>query len=766
MTIRDLNHHLAMSAIAALTMWVALVAWGPFLAVPGDYLGPVALIAAALALSGAFLRALGTPTPLILLVQSGVLVSTLCRALAGSYLPDRKTLDAVGAALATARDAAQDYAAPIGPEAPPVAPLLILGGAALVLTMDLLACSLRRVPLSGLALLAAYAVPVGIPTEGSTWFSFLLAATGFLALLHLDARHRMQRWGRAVGPNDRDEWTDLNPLGEALRVGAGRIGAVAIGAAVAAPLVIPVMDLGLFGAGGGGAGDIRIDKPITDMRRDLQRPDDRPLITVRTDDPQPAYLRVAALHRYTGAEWSSGDRDVRSSNQADGALPAPAGVGPDVARRTYDYDVTIAEEFDSTWLPTQFPAASVTAEQDWRFDPDSMDFLASEGQTTAGIDYTMTAIEHDFDSDDHFRDATPGDVDEEFLALPDTVPTSVGSLADEVTRGATSDYERAVRLQRWFRSEFTYSLERAPVGTGNNTLSGFLAPEGRVGYCEQFASAMGVMARHLGIPTRVAVGFLRPERNADGSWTYSSHDLHAWPELYFSGAGWVRFEPTPAGRAANVPTYTSLSDDRTEADPATGPDQDAAGDQASAGPTAAPRDPSPTGAAADPIEEQDGWFSWPLLATIGGVVLLLAAATPQWWRRRQRRHRLGNNADTAWDELWATAHDFGVNWPGDRSPREIAAVLALRLRTLEETDALQRLVGAVEEERYGRGWRGGDRAAYAASLTDDTERCSRGLAQSVTRGARLRGRWLPRSVFTRPPRGGALHDREPVPLGR
>ena len=76
----------------------------------------------------------------------------------------------------------------------------------------------------------------------------------------------------------------------------------------------------------------------------------------------------------------------------------------------------------------------------------------------------------------------------------------------------------------------------------------------RVGYCEQFAAAMAAMGRVLGIPSRVVVGFLDGTTQEDGRILYTSDDRHAWPEMYFTGVGWVRFEPTPGSRAGATPS--------------------------------------------------------------------------------------------------------------------------------------------------------------------------------------------------------------------
>ena len=198
-----------------------------------------------------------------------------------------------------------------------------------------------------------------------------------------------------------------------------------------------------------------------------------------------------------------------------------------------------------------------------------MDFLAGEdGLSTAGMRYTMTAVDLDLTADRLARAGiAKGTVSDLFTDLPDDLPAMVEDLAEEVTRTAATPYEKAVALQDWFREDggFEYSLDRAE-GSGSDALVDFLSerPGGRVGYCEQFASAMAVMARMVGIPARIGVGFLSPDSTGPNTYEYSAHDMHAWPELYIDGGGWVRFEPTPSARVADVPDYTepqSAADD-------------------------------------------------------------------------------------------------------------------------------------------------------------------------------------------------------------
>ena len=151
---------------------------------------------------------------------------------------------------------------------------------------------------------------------------------------------------------------------------------------------------------------------------------------------------------------------------------------------------------------------------------------------------------------------------------PSNVPEVVSSTAKTVTAGATTPYARAMAIQRYLRStEFSYSLQ-SPVqggydGNGLSVLADFLTQKS--GYCIHFASAMAVMARLEGIPSRIAVGYA-PGRPTGATVAVSgqgplpefevdARDAHAWPELYFQGVGWVAFEPTPS--RGIVPAYAT-----------------------------------------------------------------------------------------------------------------------------------------------------------------------------------------------------------------
>src|SRR5439155_1388220 len=116
-----------------------------------------------------------------------------------------------------------------------------------------------------------------------------------------------------------------------------------------------------------------------------------------------------------------------------------------------------------------------------------------------------------------------------------------------IVAGAGTPYAKALALQNYLRTRYAYSLD-VPPGHDDNAMERFLFVSRR-GYCEQFAGTYAAMARAVGLPSRVAVGFTPGVLARDGKYHVSGRYAHAWPEVYVDGYGWVAFEPTP-GRGA------------------------------------------------------------------------------------------------------------------------------------------------------------------------------------------------------------------------
>jgi transglutaminase-like putative cysteine protease len=138
--------------------------------------------------------------------------------------------------------------------------------------------------------------------------------------------------------------------------------------------------------------------------------------------------------------------------------------------------------------------------------------------------------------------------------------TAYGQLlvrARAVAGDTPSPYAAAVSLERWLRTTggFTYSTH-PPATPGVPPLAGFVL-DTKTGYCQHYAGAMALMLRLLGVPARVAVGFVRGKYK-DGAWVITDHDAHAWVEVWFRGYGWLPFDPTP-GRGRLAASYSSAS---------------------------------------------------------------------------------------------------------------------------------------------------------------------------------------------------------------
>jgi len=766
------------SLLAGLTTWVALWSWAGFVERPSGYLVPVLGACLIVAASGMLLRSGRVPRVLIVLFQLVLLLVWLNRTWAadlmfGGWLPTSASMTQVSTRIQAGAQVAQAYAAPVPESAPQIFALLIIAGAGTAVLVDFLACGLRRVPLAGLPLLAVYSAPLSILDGGVSWWVFVACAVSFLFLLADDESERLSSWGRQLsGGSQIFDSLGTNVSTAAVRASARKIGFTATGLAVIVPIFIPTLGTSLFDGGGPGSGDgddaVSISNPIVDLQRDLTRGQDVELLRVQTPDRDPSYLRISVLDFFDGNTWKPSGRDIPVEQRAEGRMPRPPGLEPSVPRTEVPYSIQVSSAFESRWLPTPYPISTIEVEGDWRYDTNTLDIIsADDEQSTQGLSYTLDALQIQPDPGE-LVGASP--VAEElfttYTALPDTMPESVRTLASDLTEERTSRFEKAVRLQEWFREDggFTYSLDRAP-GNGLDELEQFLGTgeDSRVGYCEQFAAAMSLMGRSIGIPSRVAVGFLRPERVAENTYAYSAHDLHAWPEMYFEGTGWVRFEPTPADRAASVPGYTSQN-----------LPTDAPSDQASSG---APNQQQ------NRIDQQQlpalpegsggggsGGATLSLLVGMVAVLVLLLAAAPRLARTATRRRRWARAvtpvevAEAAWSELRDSTLDLGVPWDDSVTLRARARSLVHSFGEPDAdahvedsfsrspvtgpsanpaaTAALGRLVAFVERARYARAVE-----APQQDVTHDVALCVQALRDGATPRRRRRAIWLPISLI-------------------
>jgi len=161
--------------------------------------------------------------------------------------------------------------------------------------------------------------------------------------------------------------------------------------------------------------------------------------------------------------------------------------------------------------------------------------ILSPGQLYAGIDF---------------------EIDPQSLYLPDNLPERVYDLTNEITKGAASSYEKINAIVSYL-SEYAYTLEPDDVPYNEDFVDYFLFT-GKEGYCTYFASALAVMGRIAGVPTRYIEGYVTPpNKTSYGAYQITTYQAHAWVEAYIDGI-WRTFEPTPpfayTSRAVTPPT--------------------------------------------------------------------------------------------------------------------------------------------------------------------------------------------------------------------
>lgn len=580
-----------------------------------------------------------------------------------------------------------------------------------VVSVVFFAPALDRVPaVAALPLLVVLDIPVAVRAGEAEPIWFVLVAAAYLALLRVGRR-------RMPAPT------------------VATTAAVVIAGSLLLPAFFPEPPDAPPPAGAGIGTGLN---PLVNLGEDLRRNEEVTALTYRSDAPGGLYLRLATFDEFTGITWVP-DSSTDPGNTVD-EFPVPPGLTDAVPRAPYTAEIEIGD-VSGRWLPVPYPATAITGlDGNWTWDADGLT-VRSTSANAHDQDYEVGFLDVEPDTAQLTADL-PADVDERYLQLPNRVPYVIRDTALQVA-GTGSTYQKAIALQDFFADgDFTYSVD-TPVeenydGTGVGVIEKFLTVKS--GYCIHFASAMALMAREVGIPSRMVVGFLPGTRVSTGTgrdYVVSSDDLHAWPELYFEGIGWLRFEPTP-GRGA-LPDYSSLA----AVDDPTTPEFE--GQNPEAAPAVAPTTAPTTTPTERPVEDdpvqatrQDPTLVVLLIAAALLALLLFPAATRVVIRSRRMRRVRDGDAAAAWAEIRDTAHDHGWDAPDSETPRQLGA----RLAAVVGAPAVQTLQTGVESAAY-------DRPGSPTMTPEDVDALRGAIAAAAPLGVRVRAVLLPPSLVAR-----------------
>ena len=406
---------------------------------------------------------------------------------------------------------------------------------------------------------------IGLGTDTGA-LSFLCIAVGYLAILIAEGLNSTARWTRGLTRDSAEGFGTATPV---VWRAASYLGIPALGAVLVLGLALPTLSLPGFGIGNGpgNGGPLQLTDPTLDLRRNLTQPNNREVIEYQTDAPGGVYLRLTSLPQFGATGWTSVQIRLSSGSTLP-SIPGVSNEGPD--KRSTTIRVL---DFRSQYLPLPYAPRTVQAGGDWRYDANSLIVVNGNDRPDAlrNLTYSVTSVDIAPDGDNLNKAPAGTPADASITgAIPRDLPDSLINLARQVTADAKTPVAKAAAIQAYLRSSrFTYSTEPLP-GSGYQAMENFLLVD-RKGYCEQFATSMAMMARVVGIPSRVSVGFLPGHQNGD-RWEVSIRDMHAWPELYFAGYGWVRFEPTPASVTGAAPSW-SVPDAGRRQGPVGQPDQ-------------------------------------------------------------------------------------------------------------------------------------------------------------------------------------------------
>ena len=426
--------------------------------------------------------------------------------------------------------------------------------------------------------------------------------------------------------------------------------------------------------------------PLSAFRRFVKEQKDTDLLTV-TDLPKGATVRLATLDAFDGVVW----------NVAGGGGASGSGefrrVGSTIEESTQGARVRVGVQIralSGVWLPTVGDATAFrftgtdagSATERLRYN-DATGAAVLTGGLSGAVSYTLDAVLPAVPDDTQIGDAPAADV-----VLPPTVdvPDVVGVRAAEIARTAGAPVLVARSLQKALANEGYFSNGQTDVGEypslaghGANRIATLLGGGLMVGDGEQYASAMALMARQMGLPARVVLGFVPsgPQVGAS-SITFTGAQIQAWVEIAFAGHGWVPFFPTPP--ESRTPQKNNQPQ-QPQADP-----QVLQPPPPPPAPVSAPHEDTEQPQTDEPRRSGQGASVWRTVLVASAVtaipigLLVLPIALVLGLKRRRRRRRLTAPDPVmrvvgGWSEVLDAARDHGRPPPRLATRREIAQAL-------------------------------------------------------------------------------------------
>ncbi len=368
--------------------------------------------------------------------------------------------------------------------------------------------------------------------------------------------------------------------------------------------------------------------------------------------PQEQYLQVYVLNYDSDTGRWTLVRPQASTQVGSGPLRTAPGVARDTPEIQTSTEVKLSTGVTGyssklAVLPLPYAPTTLRVPGSWQEDNTTL-MVYSTGQSLSGLSYTVTSTQPN--PDNRVLDLPPQyppNISGSYTGFPAGPHQELARLAARITKGAHTPFEKGLALEKFFTSgAFTYTLNvRLPDSIEG--LTEFLF-QSKYGYCQQFAFAMAALAREVGIPSRIAVGYTAGTREAHGVWKVTTADAHAWPELYIRDVGWLRFEPTPGGTAgqgtAIEPNYARSPGTGVivQSGPTTGPGAGLKPGSRPGGPNFAHIHGLESGGAGAARATSHSIFPQILLVVV--IVLGLALITPmtaRWLIRRRRLRLLG-----------------------------------------------------------------------------------------------------------------------------